>query len=152
MSDLTYQALQRQIIQKKIVAKRQHAGNIVIPEGMENLLFTTKFNTPICTQNVIDDLKKKIDALNIMRDDMEQIELVHVHTFRHTFATNCIAKGMRPKTLQKLLGHNSLQMTMDLYVHVTDDRKQEEIGLLDEAVNKIMKDDNDNIIPFVHVS
>ena len=85
MSDLTYQALQRQIIQKKIVAKRQHAGNIVIPEGMENLLFTTKFNTPICTQNVIDDLKKKIDALNIMRDDMEQIELVHVHTFRHTF-------------------------------------------------------------------
>ena len=43
-------------------------------------------------------------------------------------------------------------MTMDLYVHVTDDRKQEEIGLLDEAVNKIMKDDNDNIIPFVHVS
>ena len=29
---------------------------------------------------------------------------------------------------------------------------KEEIGLLDEAVNKIMKDDNDNIIPFVHVS
>ena len=59
---------------------------------------------------------------------------------------------MQPKTLQKILGHATLQMTMDLYVHVTDDRKQEEIGLLDEAVNKIMKDDNDNIIPFVHVS
>lgn len=152
MSDLTYQALQRQIIQKKIIAKRQHTGNIVIPEGMENLLFTTKFNTPICTQNVIDDLKKRIDALNIMRDDMEQIEPVHVHTFRHTFATRCIEAGMQPKTLQKILGHATLQMTMDLYVHVTDDRKHEEIGLLDEAVNKIMKDDNDKIIQFVQVS
>jgi integrase len=40
------------------------------------------------------------------------------HGLRHTFATRCIEKGMRPKTLQKILGHNSLQMTMDLYCHV----------------------------------
>ena len=28
-----------------------------------------------------------------------------------------------PKALQKLLGHASLQVTMDTYVHVTDDSK-----------------------------
>lgn len=29
--------------------------------------------------------------------------------------------GMSPKTLQKILGHSSLQMTMDLYCHVSDE-------------------------------
>jgi integrase len=44
-----------------------------------------------------------------------------MHNLRHTFATRCIEAGMRPKTLQKILGHSSLAMTMDLYVHVTND-------------------------------
>lgn len=56
------------------------------------------------------------------------------HCLRHTFATNCIAKGMRPKTLQKLLGHNSLQMTMDLYCHVLDETLKEEMSIIAEMV------------------
>ena len=52
------------------------------------------------------------------------------HTFRHTFATRCIESGIQPKTLQKYLGHATLQMTMDLYVHVTEDFKREEIKKL----------------------
>ena len=32
-----------------------------------------------------------------------------------------IERGVNPKALQKLLGHASLQVTMDTYVHVTDD-------------------------------
>lgn len=148
MSDMAYDALQRQIIQKKIISRRYHSGNIQIPEGMEDFIFTTQFNTPLKSQNVLDDLEKRIKAINVMRDDMEQIEPIHVHTFRHTFATRCIEAGMQPKTLQKILGHASLQMTMDLYVHVTEDRKHEEIHLLDDAVDKIMGSTT-NIIPFV---
>lgn len=34
--------------------------------------------------------------------------------------------GMLPKTLQELLGHSSLEMTMDLYTHVTEEMKQRE--------------------------
>ncbi|MDE7324931.1 MAG: tyrosine-type recombinase/integrase [Lachnospiraceae bacterium] len=56
------------------------------------------------------------------------------HTLHHTFASNCIAKGMRPKTLQKILGHNSLQMTMDLYCHVLDDTIKEEMSEITEMV------------------
>ena len=33
---------------------------------------------------------------------------------------------MLPKTLQELLGHSSLEMTMDLYTHVTEEMKQRE--------------------------
>ena len=34
------------------------------------------------------------------------------HTLRHSFATRCIESGMRPKTLQKILGHSQIDTTM----------------------------------------
>lgn len=55
------------------------------------------------------------------------IEKISMHTLRHTFATRCIESGMKPKTLQKILGHANISMTMDLYVHVTEDEKEKEM-------------------------
>lgn len=61
-----------------------------------------------------------------------QFEHVTPHSFRHTFATRCIAKGMKPKVLQKILGHTSLAMTMDLYCHVEDHTVKKEMALFAE--------------------
>ena len=52
-----------------------------------------------------------------------------MHALRHTYATRAIERGVNPKTLQELLGHASLQTTMDTYVHVTDDSKWEAVRL-----------------------
>ena len=49
------------------------------------------------------------------------VKQVSMHCLRHTFATRCIEAGMRPKTLQKILGHSNISMTMNLYVHVSEE-------------------------------
>ncbi len=46
---------------------------------------------------------------------------------RHAMATRCIEGGMRPKTLQVILGQSNVGITMNLYVHVTEDEKIKEI-------------------------
>lgn len=42
------------------------------------------------------------------------------HMFRHTYATNLYYAGIDIKTAQMLLGHSSIQMTMDVYTHLDE--------------------------------
>jgi integrase len=42
---------------------------------------------------------------------------------------------MRPKTLQMLLGHANISITMNLYVHVTEDEKQKEVSRIEERLS-----------------
>ena len=60
----------------------------------------------------------------------EKFEHVYMHSLHHTFATRCIEKDVKPKVLQKYLGHSNLATTMDLYVHVTADVMHDEIEKL----------------------
>lgn len=56
-----------------------------------------------------------------------------MHALRHTYATRAIERGVNPKALQELLGHSSLQTTMDTYVHVTDESKRSAVELFQRA-------------------
>jgi len=49
---------------------------------------------------------------------------VHFHSLRHAFATNCIALGFDVKTLSEILGHSSVEITLNRYVHSSMDRKK----------------------------
>lgn len=53
--------------------------------------------------------------------DRAGIKRFSMHALRHTYATRAIEAGICFKTLQKFLGHSSCKMTLDRYVHVTDD-------------------------------
>ena len=57
---------------------------------------------------------------------------ISMHALRHTFATRMIERNVNPKALQKILGHGSLSVTMDTYVHVTDESKSEAISLFEK--------------------
>lgn len=66
-----------------------------------------------------------------------RIRTISMHVLRHTFATRCIESGMRPKTLQSILGHKKLETTMDLYVHVTEDFKMAEMEAIEEKLKLV---------------
>ena len=44
-----------------------------------------------------------------------------LHVFRHTFATNCYHRGCDVKVLSKLLGHGSVAVTYNTYIHLYGD-------------------------------
>lgn len=84
---------------------------------------------------------KSLDQIvaNINRDRLAKahesckfktFEHVYPHALRHTFATRCVEAGIQPKVLQKIMGHSTISVTMDLYVHVTDDFQTEELNKL----------------------
>ena len=76
-----------------------------------------------------------------MLDEIEKLQPFGGHTFRHTFATRCLEAGVKPKTIQSYLGHASLDMTMNLYVHTTESVKMEEIDLLDQSISSLNSQD-----------
>ena len=102
-----------------------------------NLLFVTKHNTPINVQIFNDAIRRILDIRNEMLDEIEKLPYFGGHTFRHSFATRCLEAGVKPKTIQSYLGHATLEMTMNLYVHTTESVKMEEIGLLEQSISDL---------------
>ena len=52
------------------------------------------------------------------------LEDVHFHTLRHSFATRLIELDVDVKTVSVLLGHSSVQTTLDYYVHSLLDQQR----------------------------
>ena len=82
--------------------------------------------------------RQVIDCIEIILAELEEkghhIERFTTHCFRDTFATRYIEQGGSPQTLKTILGHRSLQMTMDLYAHVLPNTKAEEMNRLNIVI------------------
>ena len=99
----------------------------LIPFEWAEYVFLCRKGTPIKNSTYDSMLFKVCDKAGIKRFSM--------HVLRHTFATRCIEGGMLPKTLQKILGHSNIGITMNLYVHITEEEKHKEINLVAGALN-----------------
>lgn len=55
-----------------------------------------------------------------------------IHSLRHTFATTLIHEGIDPKTVSRLLGHASVRITLDTYVHASEEVSAEAVTVLDD--------------------
>ncbi len=58
------------------------------------------------------------------------LEGVHFHTIRHTFATRCVEVGFEIKCLSAILGHANTNITLNRYVHASRDLKRENMNKL----------------------
>ena len=56
-----------------------------------------------------------------------QIPKITPHVCRHTYCTNMALAGMNPKTLQYLMGHSEIGVTLDVYTHMSFEDAREEM-------------------------
>lgn len=59
-----------------------------------------------------------------------QMPKVTPHVCRHTYCSNMAKPGMNPKTLQYLMGHSDISVTLNVYTHVNFDDAKAEIARL----------------------
>lgn len=59
------------------------------------------------------------------------------HDLRHTFASNAINAGIPLEVVSRMMGHSSIQITLDIYGHINEDKKRQEIDKLEGFYSKI---------------
>lgn len=57
------------------------------------------------------------------------------HVCRHTFCSNMASSGMAPKTLQYIMGHSEIGITLNVYTHVETGNATEELRRLTSMIN-----------------
>lgn len=62
------------------------------------------------------------------------MEHIHFHGLRHTFATRLIENGADYKTVSELLGHASVNITLNLYVHPQMEQKRKAVELMNDCL------------------
>lgn len=85
----------------------------------QNLLFGTKDGRKVTYDNMLRDFYLLCSKLDIKTEGA-------FHSFRRTFATNYIRNEGNPLTLQRILGHTSLQQTNTYIKLVTEDLQKEQ--------------------------
>lgn len=59
-----------------------------------------------------------------------QLPKITPHVCRHTYCSNMAKSGMNPKTLQYLMGHADISVTLNVYTHVKYEDAQKEVTKL----------------------
>ena len=75
--------------------------------------------------------------INRYREE-DDYELVHftMHQFRHTFCTMLYEADVDVKTAQEILGHNSVTVTLDIYTHLSQQRKKMNVDKINSFIEK----------------
>jgi len=99
---------------KKLIATRKELGL-----GLDDTLFFGRNKAPIA------DPSEWFD--NAVAE--AKIENVTWHTLRHTFASRLVMKGASHKTVQTLMGHKTIAMTVR-YAHLSPEHQLQALELL----------------------
>ena len=60
---------------------------------------------------------------------------ITLHVCRHTYCSNMAKSGMNPKTLQYLMGHSDIGVTLNTYTHLGLEDAQDELERIAEIEN-----------------
>ncbi len=112
------------LIKLKEYRKKQNKQRLYVGEAYinNNYVFTDDIGNPIDDKRPGRNLKSTLAKLSI--------EPIKFHALRHTYATRLFEANVPPKTVQVLMGHYDISITMDIYTHVMEDAKLEAIEKL----------------------
>ena len=68
-----------------------------------------------------------------------QLPRITPHVCRHTYCTNMALSGVSAKTLQYLMGHSDISITLNVYTHIKFDDAQKEVALIQARQQKEME-------------
>ena len=109
---------------KSILENRKKPKTEPIIDGRNGFLFLDKNDMPMVAlhwEKYFQHIREKYNKIYKI-----QMPKVTPHVCRHTFCSNMAKSGMNPKTLQYLMGHSDIGVTLNTYTHVQyEDAKKE---------------------------
>ena len=110
---------------------------IPIPDELFNLIAQHRF--PENAYFLTGTSKQYIEPRNMQNQFKKAIsecgiETANFHALRHTFATRCVELGFDIKSLSEILGHSSVNITLNRYVHPSMELKQQNMNKLSELL------------------
>ena len=91
-------------------------------EGDENFIFTNQRGEWVHIHNFIRYFKRFIAD--------HKLKTITPHGLRHTHASLLFSAGVEPKNISDRLGHSTVQITLDLYTHITEEQRTDTVEKL----------------------
>ena len=99
-------------------------------DGYSGFLFYDENDMPLVAMHWQHRFNHMVGRYN----DIYRVQMPNItpHVCRHTYCSNMAKSGMNPKTLQYLLGHSDISVTMNVYTHIGFDDAEEELKRMEE--------------------
>ncbi len=106
-----------------------------IPLSTKMMEMISKMNKNNATGYVLTNSSKYMEPRSFRKFYMDFLERhkiipLNFHCLRHTFATRCIENGSDYKSLSEILGHTTINTTLNMYVHPQIEEKRKCVELL----------------------
>jgi integrase len=123
LADITMQALQEQQVRQE--EARLKAGEKWQERG---LVFSNTHGSYLNPDALLAQFHRLLEEAGLPR--------MRLHDLRHSAATILLGKGTHPKLVQELLGHSSIDITMDIYSHVIPSMQHDMIEKWDDFLGE----------------
>ncbi len=110
-------------------------GGLLTNQGYKRLWESYLHYLNICAGGRDKKRTKNEDGKPAFTPALQVIEPFTAHQLRHTYATMLYDAGVDAKSAQALMGHASLEMTLKIYTHLSQRKKADSIGKLNEYLS-----------------